>query len=360
MGDTIEIIPGIFQLKLPIPVMPSGPVPMGEVLSYINVYLVEGNAGWLLVDTGWDAVRVLRVFKEGLKAIGITFKEISKIVVTHVHLDHFGLAGKLKELSGAKLSLHQMEMRLIEQADLEAEQVLQQMKGWLYKHGTPEKEIFMLQKIPQGPMKYTSSVFPDAISFIGKIGFPDIFLSGGERIRSGIFNLEVLWTPGHSAGHICLYERARKVLISGDHILPDITPAIIFNPYSRNNPLGDYIGSLNKLKNLDVELILPGHGNYFTDFHGRIDELIRHHEERKRIILEVVKEMPKVAYQVSSEIPWMPERGGIPWDKLDPWSHRLALMETLAHLKILEKEGRVKRMYKANLEFYCGVQGKNP
>jgi glyoxylase-like metal-dependent hydrolase (beta-lactamase superfamily II) len=353
----MEIIPGVYQLRFPLPLIPLEDFFLGQTLGQSNVYLIEGNAGWLLVDTGgWEASKVIDPFKKGLKTIGITFKDISEIVVTHVHVDHFGLSGKLKELSGANLCLHRMERCFIEPGDITREQVVKKMRQWLYKNGSPENEGLIVQKAPQGPMKFITPMFPDALFFSGEIGFPDIFFSGGERISTGLFNFEVIWTPGHSPGHICLYERAKKVLISGDHILSHITPVIAFNPFSRSNPLGDYIGSLNSLKRLDVELVLPGHGDCFVHFHRRIDELIQHHEERKKIILELLKDGPKIAYEIASEITWMPEKGGVSWDKLDPWSHRLALMETLAHLKDLEEEGKVKKINKANLDFYCSTE----
>lgn len=348
----MEIIPGIYQLQLPLPLTPLGDMALGETLAQTNVYVIRGSLGWLLVDSGWNDSKTLEIFEKGLKEIGINFKDISQIVITHSHLDHFGSAGKLKELSGAKLSLHQSERRFIEPRGVEAARVLQEMKEWLYKNGTPEDETRKLQRLPKGEMNFISPVFPDAVSFSGKLGSPDIFLSGGERINTDFFNFEVLWTPGHSPGHICLYERAKKILISGDHILSEITPEIGLNPFSSLNPLDDYIKSLKTLRGLEVELVLPGHEDYFVNLQKRIDELIQHHEERKEAILEVLKDRAEVAYKIAMKIPWMPEKGGTPWEKLDHWGHRMALMETLAHLKLLEEEEKVKKIYKDDLEFY--------
>ena len=348
----MEIIPGIYQLQLPLPFTPLGDMALGENLAETNVYLVRGSTGWLLVDSGWNNPKTLEILEKGLKEIGISFKDISQIVITHSHLDHFGLAGKLKELSGAKLSLHQGERRFIEPRGVEAAKILQVMKEWLDRNGTPEDETAKLQRLPKGEMNFISPVFPDAVSFSGKLGSPDIFLSGGERINTGFFSFEVLWTPGHSPGHICLYERAKKILISGDHVLSRITPEIGFNPFSSLNPLGDYIKSLNSLRKLEVELVLPGHEDYFVNLQKRIDELIQHHQERKEAALEVLKNRPEVAYKIAMKIPWMPEKGGTPWEELDHWGHRMALMETLAHLKLLEEEGKVKKIYKDDFEFY--------
>lgn len=348
----MEIIPGIYQLQLPLSVTPLGDVALGETVAQINVYLIQGSTGWLLVDSGFDP-KSLEVFETELKEIGISFEDISQIVITHSHLDHFGLAGKLKELSGAKVSLHQKEKTFVEPRGVEAAQILQVMKEWLYKNGIPEHETAELQRLPEGEMKFISPVFPDAVFFRGKLGSPDMFFSGGERINTGFFNFEVLWTPGHSPGHICLYERAKKILISGDHVLPRITPEISFNPFSSLNPLGDYIQSLNSLRKLEVELVLPGHGDYLVNLQKRIDELIQHHEERKEIILEVLKSRPEVAYKIAMRVPWIPQKGGTSWEELGPWGHRMALMETLAHLNLLREERKVNKIYKGGFEFYC-------
>ena len=348
----IEIIPGIYQLQLPLPFTPIGDMALGESLSQTNVYLIRGSAGWLLVDAGWNDPKNLKIIENDLQEIGIVFKDISQIVITHSHLDHFGLAGELQEISGAKLYLHQRERRFIEPKGVKGETILKEMKEWLYKNGTPVDETAKLQRLPDGEIHFISPVFPDVVSFTGKIGSPDIFFSGGERIDTGFFRFEVLWTPGHSPGHICLYERAKKVLISGDHILATITPEIGLNPFSGLHPLEDYIKSLNSLKRLDVELVLPAHEDYFTDLGKRIDELIRHHEGRKGEILKVLMNKPELAYNIAMKIPWMPAKGGKPWERLDHWGHRMALMETLAHLNLLQEEGKVGKMDKDDFEFY--------
>jgi len=130
----MEIIPGIYQLQLPLPFTPLGDMALGETLAQTNVYLIRGSMGWLLVDSGWNDSKTIEVFEKGLREIGINFKDISQIVITHSHLDHFGLAGMLKELSGAKLSLHQRERRFIEPRGMEAANILKVMKKWLYKN----------------------------------------------------------------------------------------------------------------------------------------------------------------------------------------------------------------------------------
>ena len=319
----MEIVPGIHQLKLPIPFSLSEEV--GKIVAETNVYLIEGDTGWLLVDTGWDDPRTFKVFEEEIKRIGIDFQDISQIVVTHFHYDHLGLAGKLRQLSGAKVALHQKESRFIELRDIPKEQRVKVMKDWLSKNGFPENEI------------------PDYV-FSMEMESPDIYFFGGEKISTGLFDFEVMWTPGHSPGHICLYERAKRLLLSGDHLIAEITPDISALPLLVSNPLKDYLNSLRDLRKLDVELVLPGHGNHFDYFKRRIDEIIQHHQKRKGVILDILKDGPLVAYEIASRVPWIPQQGGIPWQSLDFFNRQMALMETLAHLEFLEEEEKIKKV----------------
>ena len=349
----IEIVSGIYQIQLPLPYTPVGDMSLGENLSQTNVYCIQGNTGWLLVDSGWNDPKNIQIMKSGLQEIGIDFKDISQIAITHSHLDHFGLAGELQEITGAALFLHQGERRFIEPRGLKAETILKEMRDWLSRNGTPTHETAELQRLSEGEMHFISPVFPDVVSFTGKVGSPDKFLSGGETIDTGFFRFEVLWTPGHSPGHICLYEQTKKILISGDHVLSRITPEIGLNPLSSLNPLGDYIKSLESLKELEVEIVLPGHEEYFADLRTRIAELIQHHQRRKEDISRVLMTRPEqVAYKIAMRIPWMPEKGGKPWEELDHWGHRMALMETLAHLNLLKEEGKVRTIDKDGFDYY--------
>ena len=319
----MEIVPGIHLLRLPIPFSISEEI--GKIVAESNVYLIEGNKGWLLVDTGWDDPKTFEVFEDEIKKIGISFQDISQIIVTHFHYDHLGLAGKLRQVSGATVALHQKESRFIELRDIPKEHKVKVMKDWLTKNGFPVNEI------------------PDYV-FSMEMESPDIYFSGGEKISTGLFNFEVIWTPGHSPGHICLYERAKRLLLSGDHLIAEITPDISALPLLVSNPLKDYLNSLRDLKKLDVELVLPGHGNHFDYFKRRIDEIIEHHRERKEIIIDILNDGPLVAYEIASRVPWIPQQGGILWQELDPFNRQMAVMETLAHLGFLEEEERIKKV----------------
>jgi glyoxylase-like metal-dependent hydrolase (beta-lactamase superfamily II) len=329
----MEIVPGIHQLKLPIPTLDS------ELVD-VNVYLIEGRNGWMLVDTGWNTKEALAVLEKQLREIGIGFEDIIQIIITHFHPDHYGLAGKLKQLSQATIALHQVERDFVYSRYISMDNLLAEMSQWLRLHGVPEAELPHLQKASLGVRKYVLPISPE------------VSLRGGERIPQGLFNFEVVWTPGHSPGHICLYEPREKILLSGDHILPTIFPNVGLHPQSGQNPLGDYLHSLKIIEQLEVDLVLPAHEYAFKGLRQRIKDLYHHHEERKTAIINTLKEGAKTAYEVSLKIPWIINGVTASFEKLPPLDKRLAVMSALAHLEPLRVEGKVGRTLRDGIAFY--------
>jgi glyoxylase-like metal-dependent hydrolase (beta-lactamase superfamily II) len=327
----MEVVPGIHQLKLPFP---------DNQPESVNAYLVHGDNDWLLVDTGWNTPESFDALERQFKEIGVGFEDITQIVVTHFHPDHYGLAGRLKELSKAKLALHQIEEKFIASRYLNMNSLLEQVAQWLLLNGVPEKESPFLQKASLQVRKFVSPALPD------------IALAGGEKITCGSFCFEVIWTPGHSPGHISLYEPEKKLFFSGDHILPTITSNISLHPQSAENPLRDYLDSLKALESLDVDLILPSHEHVFTGLQQRIEEIVQHHEDRKMAIMEIIKEEAKSAYAIAVKIPWIVNGVAAPLHKLAYFDKRLAVLETLAHLEFLRVEGKVERTLRNGTALY--------
>ena len=326
-----EVIPGIHRLKLPIPNLP---------IRYVNAYLVQGNNGALLIDTGWNTQEIFESLTKQLAEVGTNFKDITQIVITHIHPDHYGLAGRLKQLSGAKIALHYIEEKLIDLRYIRMNELLHQTGQWLHTNGVPADNLPELQTASVEIAKFVTPATTDVI------------LYGGETISTGRFNFNVLLTPGHSPGHISLYEPSQKILISGDHILPTITPNIGLHPQSSDNPLGSYIDSLNALKHLDVNLVLPGHENPFTTFQARIDELIQHHKQRNSKILQIIKAEQKTAYQITTGITWISDISSTGWQNLTPLNKRLALLEIIAHLESMRSDGKVSKFTRDGITYY--------
>lgn len=314
-----EISPGIYLL----------PLPLAGFLEHINTYLVKGDHGHLLVDCGWDNEASLGVLKTQAARIGVRLEDITEIVVTHAHIDHIGLAARLKKLSGAKLAIHYKEQSQIESRYVHARDMSQQLDKWLTAHGAPEDErIEMRMNSGMGSFN---------------IAQPDILLKGGEILKFGDIKLEVLWTPGHSPGDICLYDRQQQVLLSGDYLLPTITSNIGLFPDATNSPLDDYLGSLAKIKDLPIKLVLPGHEQPFAGVPRRVTEIMAHHDFRYAEVMAAVDATDRTAYEIATRITWMRDLGGVKWPQLGGADKRLAMLETLSHLESLQRGGKVKK-----------------
>jgi glyoxylase-like metal-dependent hydrolase (beta-lactamase superfamily II) len=316
----MEVIYGIHQIKVGFPKVISGST---------NVYVLEGDKGDILIDSGWDAPESLWALREGLTADRLKLQNIKTIVITHIHPDHYGLASKVKQLCGAKVAMHKNEADLIHSRYKDFGELLKKIEEEFKRNGVPQAEVSELR---------------DASLWINKLVSPDspeVMLDDGDVISNGSFKLEVLLTPGHSPGHICLYEPKKKVLFSGDHVLYDTTTHVGFHPQSGDDPLREYTSSLKKLERLEANFVLPGHGPVFNSLKLRIEQIFHHHEQRKRNILKTMSGGLKTAYQIAEEIPWMPEQGGVAFHDLTPWDRRLAVMETIAHLKLLTSEEEV-------------------
>ena len=309
----------------------------GSNLAHINVYLITGTRGHLLVDSGWNTEESFGVFSRGLGEIGVEFKDISQILVTHVHPDHYGMAGRIKQLSGATLAMHHMEKDFIGPRYVAMEELLQRTDRLLVENGVPHDEMVSLRDATVGLQHF---VVPT---------MPDIALHDGETISTGTFTFRAVWTPGHSSGHLCLYEPEKKILLSGDHILPKITPNISVHPQSIENPLGRYLKSLKETRRLNVELTLPGHDQPFTGLTRRIDDIIKHHEERNGDILAMIDGTPRNAFQLALEIKWGTRAR---WRDLANFHKRMAIFETLAHLEMMAANGRLDRLPRNGINYY--------
>ena len=314
--------------RLPLPLRDS---PLGHV----NTYLVRADDGYLLVDCGWDTADTLEALQGHLRALDIAIGDVRHLVITHIHPDHYGLAGRLRELSRADLSFHRLERLYIESrySDAGTGELLDEMHEWLRLNGTPAAE---LDRLNRGSMGMLERV---------RIAFPDRTLDGGEEIVCGRFAFRVIWTPGHSAGHICLYDARNKVLLSGDHVLPHITPSVGLHVRTASNPLADYLDSLRLIGRLEAELVLPGHGEPFQGLPERTGELLAHHQGRLDEIVTLLSGQSGRAmtgYEIASRMNWSRRRT---WDDLSGFERRLAVTEALAHVELLHARGLVDKRF---------------
>ena len=319
-----ELLPGVWRLPLPLRDSPLG---------HVNTYLVRADDGYLLVDCGWDTADTLRALEGHLRALDVRFPDVRHLVVTHIHPDHYGLAGRLREITSADLSFHRLERLYIESRYADADDLLAEMREWLRLNGTPQNELDQLNRGSTSMMERV------------QIAYPDRTLDGGEEIPCGRYTFKVIWTPGHAAGHICLYDGGNKVLLSGDHVLPRITPSVGLHVRTQGNPLADYLDSLRLIGRLQAELVLPGHGEPFRGLPERTAELLAHHQRRLDEIVHLLRPgeaEARTGFDIARQMRWGSRRA---WDDLSGFERRLAVTETLAHVELLHARSQVGKRF---------------
>jgi glyoxylase-like metal-dependent hydrolase (beta-lactamase superfamily II) len=308
-GDYREVLRGVYLLELPLPFS----------LGLVNVYLVRLADGWLLVDCGMETESSFNALDRAREGLGLGWTDIRIVLLTHIHPDHMGLTRRVIGLSGARLLLHHADARLLAE-------VCQLELYRPYQH-----RIF----VSAGVAPEMISVMESSLADIQKSFYrldPDVPLAGGETLETAAGTLQVIWTPGHSPGHVCLYDPARRALLSGDHILEHISPNIGW--HSDHDALGEFLSSLDRIAALDVDLVLPSHGAPFTGHREWVAKTRAHHAERCDVLLRALDGQAKTAAQLIPSV----------WPRpLSPFHYRFALFEALAHLEHLSRTGRVAR-----------------
>jgi glyoxylase-like metal-dependent hydrolase (beta-lactamase superfamily II) len=328
-----EIVPGLFRLSIPLP---------NDSLGSVNVYAVASVDGLRLIDSGWNAPEAYGALVDELRGLGMQVVDIKEILVTHNHPDHIGLAERLVQEAGARLLLHRLDAPSEATYAEDREGMLAEMQAWLQINGMPREERETLM----GGMRRMTFRLPAYR--------PDTLLEGGEVLAWQPFRFEVIWTPGHAPGLVCLYEPQAQVLISSDHVLQRISPNIGLYARQSGDPLGEYLRSLQLVRDLPVKLVLPGHGAPFTDLAGRVEALVAHHEQRLQEIVNVLADEEQTAYGIASRLSWRRSERG--WQRLLPFDRLAALSETLAHVEYLTNQRQVRRHELDDHVLYQGIR----
>jgi glyoxylase-like metal-dependent hydrolase (beta-lactamase superfamily II) len=257
----------------------------------------------------------------GVKECGVNLQQ-ADFFITHMHADHSGLVSILAT-EGAKVYFGRADAEILR---FTTHEHWEKMIDFADKCGFPREE--MERAVGNHPgRRYSPNNSPNFC-----------ILKDGDTIGVGDYLFECVETPGHTPGHICLYEPDKKVFISGDHVLPDITPNITLSSEERN-PLKEYLMSLDKVYDLDAELVLPGHRSVFGSQRKRIRELKQHHRTRLEEIASILAKGKQNAFQIASQMTW--DIGHKSWGLFPPAQKLFAFGEALAHLKYLEEEGQV-------------------
>ncbi|WP_445900309.1 MBL fold metallo-hydrolase [Desulfitobacterium sp. THU1] len=307
-----EVLPNIYINEIPLPNNP---------LKSINSYVFLSEKRNLIIDTCFNMEDSKKAFYSGVKELGVDLSN-TDLLLSHMHPDHMGLAHELSTL-GCKVLLGKKDGEILD----------------LARNASRKTYVEMHRALGLGLDTLTTSNQDFVMNTLEFLDYQ--LLVEGDEIVIGDYALTVVDTPGHSPGHICLYDKEKKLFISGDHILGDITPNISFWGYEIDS-LGAYLDSLKKVHELDIELVLPAHRNLIHDCRQRIEELIAHHQERTEEILVIVGDGRKTASQAAAEMHWDNKFG--PWDELPGVQKWFSAGEALSHLEHLVWEGKLIRI----------------
>ena len=297
-----ELDAGIRRVTLPLPTRPG----------HVHAYLLPGDDGWTLVDTGLGLPDAKERWASELAELP---GPVRQIVVTHFHPDHVGAAADLVELTGAPVAQGRVDYeqcRLVWDGNDWADVLV----DWFRRHGVPDE--VMRELIEQGALWRP---------FIRFQRDPQL-LDPGDHVDGW----RAVAAPGHADGQLMLVRD--DVLVAADHVLDPISPTVGLWPRSRPDPLGDYLGALEATIALDARVAFPGHGEPILDPSARARALIAHHAERLAATAAALGDEPQTGYEVS-----FPLFG----DDLKPAARRFAVAETLSHLERLVLEGGARR-----------------
>ncbi len=316
-----KIAENIYQKVVPLPNNP---------LREINAYIITGEKN-LLIDTGFNRPECEEALKSAFDEIGI---HTADLCITHLHSDHCGLICKFAK-EDSRLFASEIDGELI---NFEAGNLYWYMLDDLFiKYGFPKAEFGRNTDIHPG-RKYCHE---------GRVTFQ--YLKEGDILSYGGYELQVILTPGHTPGHICLYDAKKKILFCGDHILDTITPNICIE-LSNENPLRDYLASLDKIEKLEVSLLLSAHGTPVENMYKRIRELKQHHEQRLAEVVHILGSEWKTAYSVAADMTW--EIDYKDWNAFPTPQKWFATGEAISHLQYLFHSGKIAREEKNGIYYY--------
>jgi glyoxylase-like metal-dependent hydrolase (beta-lactamase superfamily II) len=280
-----QVRPGLWSIPVPWP---------GSGLRYTLAYLVSGRGGLALVDTGWPTEMAWTVLRDSVLQTGHDLTDIKYVLVTHAHPDHLGMAARVREESGALVGMHPAETAILRRAPGDSGW-RERVAGWLRARGAPQSDAAEILEPMAG-----------AVERHAQLARPDVHVEDGSLPLGPGSSLRAVWTPGHTPGHLCFYDEQRDVLLTGDHILPRITPHIGLTPGAEGDPLGDYQASLQNLTRYHPAEVLPAHEYRFTDLGARIEVLLRHHRTRLAEIEHVVACGPGLTtWDVAEALTWL-------------------------------------------------------
>jgi glyoxylase-like metal-dependent hydrolase (beta-lactamase superfamily II) len=311
---------GIFRIPVPIPFRQAG--------GPVNAYIVEQEPGFLLFDTGLGTEEARLALSEGLTRTGHRFEKVNRIILSHGHIDHFGAADWIQKQAGRKIPIS------IHAAD--ADKVLESGADWptlLMRNA----RFFSTLGVPTVMIEETAAILGRNAELGRRLTDASPLLPG-ERFQCKHVTLEVLHMPGHTPGLCCLYDRDHRLLFSADHLLEHVSPNPLLELHATGErpsfkPLVSYFESIDRVRALAVDLVLPGHATPFGGHRAVIDSLAAFYERRQAKLLDALKHGPLTVYEAMRVL----------FDSADGFELILMISETLGNLEVLEERGEIAR-----------------
>jgi glyoxylase-like metal-dependent hydrolase (beta-lactamase superfamily II) len=302
----------IVQIRLPM---------TGNPMRYINGYLLVDEDGLTLIDCGWKADDVLAALEQGLELASHALRDVRRLLITHFHFDHYGLAGTLVAAGVPELGMHARDWNFLVARKERRGEDDRVVDAWLERNGLPVEP-------------------DDDDGWYERFDYvqPTRLVEDGERIG----RLRAMWTPGHSPGHLCFVDTVSGRTFTGDHVLDPVTPHVGMWHESGRDAMGEYVASLRAVGALETSGALPAHGEAFPDLARRVDELLAHETAREADVARALEGGPLTGAQVAGTLRW--RRRGDRFDQLPPGHQQFAVAETLAHLEHLRRRGEVVRI----------------
>ncbi|MFD1927791.1 MBL fold metallo-hydrolase [Sporosarcina siberiensis] len=284
-------------------------------LNHVNCFMAEGEDGWTIIDTGLNNEYTSKMWAENIQQ-----REIKDIFITHYHPDHYGHSGTLQHKTGAEVWMSKIDSDAGKTAW--NDDFLSGLHKYYSASGIPDE---IANQMVKNNIDFKPLVYP--------LPVVNHYFVEGEKVVIGRYEYEIIFAPGHSDGMVCFYNKEKNVLLSADHILPRITPNISYWYHGDDNPLKSYLSSINDLKSLNIDYVIPSHGKPFHGANHRIDEIILHHGQRLEQTLAALGK-PSSIYDVYQELFQF---------ELTIHEIRFAVGETLAHLEYLRHKGECQR-----------------
>ncbi len=338
---TAEVAPGVLRIQLPMN-MPG--------LGHVNCYVIEDRKGVALIDPGTPSLRSWQVLRRRLHEAGLPLRRVHTVVVTHSHPDHYGAAQRVRALTGAELVTHENfktywdpheEDDFVREVAVPGDYDGQsgRIEAALLKITHRQRNSPWDRPLPWGGDPPDNAwrerlrwrIAPLLLAKVWQPPKPSTRVTDGQVLSLGDREWVSVHTPGHTADHLCLLEPTDGIFVSGDHLLPTITPHIS-GLTAQKRPLADFLTSLERMYTFqDVKVVLPAHGLHFQDLGGRAKAIIEHHDQRLTTLAEAASFAPENELTVPdySRHLFKPHSWGT-----------MADSETFAHLEYLHQQGR--------------------